>query len=449
MFAMQRENPEEQNGVSEVQNQSVESIESNNEIVYGKFTTDDEAQAAVKDRKGSKDPFNADVDSETGLETLKENSQSDSPSKSHTSLLGYTKPNDEHTEEEQKGNQSRDSAASTVSFDTWAFAISDSRTVAKKPQNQSTCPKKDEASMKSSEIRRAEELCSDWLADKKIVRFNLDKNEVYTQQAQVDPDGMVVASQASPKKLPLSQKTESSTDTVLTADNSALLEKVSSKASTVEDSQPTNFYDSQDTQATSLFVTQITNMLKRGNRKRTLQQYHQTAGSGTDDDDDRPQKKNLQVLVSASDRLKATEFKGVIAASPMTNTDKPIKKRSIRPNKNHLKFPLYLDEQIGFANEEAQVRRKSKGSDVVSATENLHDAVSIIHNESLFISLTYSLCFFKQSADEDYETDTEILRKTIHVCKKDCFQALKRVLDNPKTFQQSLHNNKYQRYFLK
>ena len=34
--------------------------------------------------------------------------------------------------------------------------------------------------MKSSEIRRAEELCSDWLADKKIVRFNLDKNEVYT-----------------------------------------------------------------------------------------------------------------------------------------------------------------------------------------------------------------------------------------------------------------------------
>ena len=78
----------------------MESIESNNEIVYGKFTTDNEAQVAVMDKKGSKDPFNADVDSETGLETLKENSQSDSPSKSHTSLLGYTKPNDEHTEEE-------------------------------------------------------------------------------------------------------------------------------------------------------------------------------------------------------------------------------------------------------------------------------------------------------------------------------------------------------------
>ena len=36
--------------------------------------------------------------------------------------------------------------------------------------------------MKSGEIRLAEELASDWLVDKKVVRFNLDKNEVHTQQ---------------------------------------------------------------------------------------------------------------------------------------------------------------------------------------------------------------------------------------------------------------------------
>jgi len=35
------------------------------------------------------------------------------------------------------------------------------------------------------------------------------------------------------------------------------------------------------------------------------------------------------------------------------------------------------------------------------------------------------------SADEDYETDGEILRRTINVCKRDCFFVLKKIQDDP------------------
>ena len=48
-------------------------------------------------------------------------------------------------------------------------------------------------------------------------------------------------------------------------------------------------------------------------------------------------RKNLQVLVSASERLKETNFEGL-----------PEGARKVRPNKQHLKFPLYMDEEIGF-----------------------------------------------------------------------------------------------------
>lgn len=41
-----------------------------------------------------------------------------------------------------------------------------------------------------------------------------------------------------------------------------------------------------------------------------------------------------------------------------------------------------------------------------------------------------------QSADEDYETDSGILRRTIQVCKKDCLQALKFVDERPDSFQE-------------
>ena len=46
-----------------------------------------------------------------------------------------------------------------------------------------TALKKDSSianSMTSSQMRKAEELASEWLHDKKVVRFNLDKNEVFT-----------------------------------------------------------------------------------------------------------------------------------------------------------------------------------------------------------------------------------------------------------------------------
>lgn len=58
-----------------------------------------------------------------------------------------------------------------------------------------------------------------------------------------------------------------------------------------------------------------------------------------------------------------------------------------RRGKNHLQFPLFSDESIGFGSA---------------------NRFALIEN----------------SADEDYETDKEILKRTINVCKKDCWQVL-------------------------
>ena len=83
--------------------------------------------------------------------------------------------------EEEKEHLTTGSEGSTASFDMWAFDISDSRTLAQ--QQKMTALKKDSSianSMTSSQMRKAEELASDWLTDKKVVRFNLDKNEVFT-----------------------------------------------------------------------------------------------------------------------------------------------------------------------------------------------------------------------------------------------------------------------------
>jgi hypothetical protein len=74
-------------------------------------------------------------------------------------------------------------------------------------------------------------------------------------------------------------------------------------------------------------------------------------------------------MVQANERLKATDFKRV--------TNK-------RRGKQHLQFALYTDEQIGFGDTEK---------------------FGLIEN----------------SCDEDYETDKEILRRTILVCKQDCY----------------------------
>lgn len=64
-----------------------------------------------------------------------------------------------------------------------------------------------------------------------------------------------------------------------------------------------------------------------------------------------------------------------------------------RRGKTHLQFPLYNDEEIGFTK---------------IICESLAVSSSIVEN----------------SADEDYETDGDILRRTVNMCKKDCWKAL-------------------------
>ena len=89
------------------------------------------------------------------------------------------------------------------------------------------------------------------------------------------------------------------------------------------------------------------------------------------------------MLVSASDRLKNTNFAGILtdlASNPdMEEENQPTaelkkKRQRIRPGKGHLKFPLYLDEQIGFGLKNCVVDGKVHD---VSTTINLHDAVSV------------------------------------------------------------------------
>jgi hypothetical protein len=95
---------------------------------------------------------------------------------------------------------------------------------------------------------------------------------------------------------------------------------------------------------------------------------------------------------------------------------KGLKRRSrfARQNKNHLKFPLYTDEQIGFTSDN-----------------------KLVSDANLIAT----------DADEDYETDEDILRRTIAVCKKDVLFALKKIKAAPTTYKSSLGNYQYQRDF--
>lgn len=52
-----------------------------------------------------------------------------------------------------------------------------------------------------------------------------------------------------------------------------LASKSTQSISADQASQSTRFYSSQDTQATSLFVTQINNMLKKSNRRKNLSRF--------------------------------------------------------------------------------------------------------------------------------------------------------------------------------
>ena len=51
-------------------------------------------------------------------------------------------------------------------------------------------------------------------------------------------------------------------------------------------------------------------------------------------------------------------------------------------------------------------------------------------------------------ADEDYETDDDILKRTIAVCKKDVLFALKKIKADPLSYKFSCGNYVYQRDFI-
>jgi hypothetical protein len=134
--------------------------------------------------------------------------------------------------------------------------------------------------------------------------------------------------------------------------------------------------------------------------------------------------------VTANERLKATGFKGLMPVrmpvkcafaeeateADLASANEGLKRKSrpVRKNKNHLKFPLFTDEQIGF----------KQGNKVISDS-------NLIAND----------------ADEDYETDDDILKRTIAVCKKDALFALKRIKADPLSYKFTLGNYVYQRDF--
>lgn len=109
--------------------------------------------------------------------------------------------------------------------------------------------------------------------------------------------------------MPLSQKTTcSKEERISEVSNSPSLVTTTESEVSTQLSEATNFYQSDDSKASALFVTQIANMLKRGDRKKTLTEFNQFSKEFSGD---REEKKNLQVMVSASNRLKETGFAGV------------------------------------------------------------------------------------------------------------------------------------------
>ena len=109
--------------------------------VYGKFMDSDNANEKKPTAQIQELDENESSD-ETNLETCRGGADelSSKPHQSHSSLLSYYKrerSNDPREEDKQGSSSSANrqsrqkSNESTVSFDTWAFAISDSRTVVK------------------------------------------------------------------------------------------------------------------------------------------------------------------------------------------------------------------------------------------------------------------------------------------------------------------------------
>ena len=70
-------------------------------------------------------------------------------------------------------------------------------------------------------------------------------------------------------------------------------------------------------------------------------------------------------------KQKKSKVEGAIAK------DSDLKRRKkVRPGKSHLKFPLYLDESIGFGRKKKDRQGSSSPSADISTLRNLHDAVS-------------------------------------------------------------------------
>ena len=117
-------------------------------------------------------------------------------------------------------------------------------------------------------------------------------------------------------------------------------------------SQTTQVYSTSDSQASALYPTQIQTLVSRGDRKRTLEQFNQFSNHRVEQEKPDLKRKNLQVLVTASDRAKETNFNGMREGA-----------KKVRSNKQHLKFPLYSDEDIGFCADNPVV----KASNLVSS----------------------------------------------------------------------------------
>ena len=192
-----------------------------------------------------------------------------------------------------------------------------------------------------------------------------------------------------------------------------------------------------------MYVTKLQQLLDKGDRKRTLDQFTQFQSRSLNSDFPQPTysseegasyyddsngskvhfpatvetKKDLKLLVKASQRLIDTDYYGIQA-------QKQTKIAKTRSNKQNLKFPLYTDKEIGF------------DSDLFKEEQHVIDCVS------KFKFLNKKIIF--QSGDEDYETDKDVLKATIKTCKGDVLHTLRATDDVDFNFEDKLRNNQNQ-----
>lgn len=76
-------------------------------------------------------------------------------------------------------------------------------------------------------------------------------------------------------------------------------------------SQNTKVYDTDDSQASALYVTQLNSLLQSGDRRRSLAHFYQCRKTETTLHKEGD--KELQVLVKASERLISTSFDSILS----------------------------------------------------------------------------------------------------------------------------------------